>query len=343
MSAVSPTGPINPAPSAENNQISREDRHQQLPIDKIVKATVVEGGLDRVILELNQQRISAETNVPLKTGQIINLLVIRSSPKLELRLVEDTLQQRLVSFLHLLDHKFDLGIFLKNISSAHQSATTSLSETATEALNTWLILQKINPELLKGTELQQLIYKLGLDLEAVLARGEAINEMSIKSILFEIMQKLGPADSEIANKAGNFLQQMEFFQLCQIRLVQEDIFLFPLPLTFLSQGFLMVEQEKKQNKVHKPDCMKLSILLALDGLGNLEIYIDHDAYGLDVRINCESLEKMNYVSEYKEELSSAISNFPLKGISVGSAAERPGKSILMKLAPKGNSVLDTRV
>ena len=89
MSPVTPTAPINPAStvSAENH-ISREERQQQLPIDKIVRATVAEGGQDKVMLELNHQRLQAETKLPLKTGQKLNLMVAKNdlSSKCELRI-----------------------------------------------------------------------------------------------------------------------------------------------------------------------------------------------------------------------------------------------------------------
>jgi hypothetical protein len=345
MSPVTPTMPITPPPPvAAENHVSREERQQQLPVDKIVRATVAEGGQDRVLLELNQQRIQAETRLPLKTGQKLNLLVVATSPRIELQIIEDPLQQRLTHAMHILGEKWNLLPLAQLLETEGLPIIDVLSPRSHATLLSWATMRNHDIMSLDGTGLRHLLIDLGLDLEARLARGASREiEGPLKSALLEALQ-LEKTGSELPETAERLLQIIELFQFCQIKLTRQDIFFLPLPLPFLDQGFLIADQQKqRQVDAKKVPPFRLSLHLSLQTLGDLRIDLLQDPRGLFIRFVCDSQDKADFVAAYKDELARDINSVPLHDITFTAGAESPANALLTKMIPQGDSILDTRV
>ena len=90
----------NPAATSEEQQIG-------LRLEQMVRATVVEGGLDRALLEMNQRQYRAQSAIELQVGQKLTLQVLQTHPQLELRVINDPLGGRLSQLLPLLTQSYD--------------------------------------------------------------------------------------------------------------------------------------------------------------------------------------------------------------------------------------------
>lgn len=105
---------VNPlaAPSVISQSINHsgttvEERQVGLRMEQIVRATVVEGGLDRALLEMEHRHYRAQGELELQTGQKLTLQVLQTHPRLEFRVLNDQLAGRLNQLLPLLTRSFD--------------------------------------------------------------------------------------------------------------------------------------------------------------------------------------------------------------------------------------------
>lgn len=345
MSPVTPTAAINPAPTVTaDNHVSREERQQQLPLDKIVRATVAEGGQNKVMLELNQQRLQAETRLPLKTGQRLNLLVAATTPRIELQIIGDSLQQRLTSSLHMLGGKWDLQSLTQLLKAEGTPIINALSPQSREILLSWATMQKHDIQSQDGAGLRQLIKNLGLGHEANLARVKSGQmEGALKSALLETLS-LEKAGIEMQEQAGRPLQLIELFQLCQIKLARQDVLFLPLPLPFLDQGFIIADHQQEQQADEKnAPPFHLSLHLSLQNLGDLRIDLVREPQGLFIRFICDSQEKADFVATCKDELMHDIKSVPLHDIAFIAGVDSPVDALIARLIPQGDSLLDTMV
>jgi hypothetical protein len=344
MSPVTPTAAINPAPTVTaDNHVSREERQQQLPLDKIVRATVAEGGQNKVMLELNQQRLQAETRLPLKTGQRLNLLVAATTPRIELQIIGDSLQQRLTSSLHMLGGKWDLQSLAQLLKAEVTPIINALSPQRREVLLSWATMQKQDIQSLDGAGLQQLIKNLGLTHEANLARVKSEQiEGALKGALLETLS-LKKAGTDLPEQAGRPLQLLELFQFCQIKLARQDVLFLPLPLPFLDQGFIIADQPKDQQADEmKAPPFRLSLHLSLQNLGDLRIDLVHEPQGFFIRFICDSQKKADFVAAYKDELMHDVKSVPLHDIAFTAGIDSPADALIARMIPQGDNILDTR-
>ncbi len=93
-----------------------EERQLDLRMEQIVRATVVEGGLDKVLLEMNQQRFQIVSERELQTGQQLELQVLATEPKLIFKILSQPIESRMATLLPLLSKPFDWSALLQRLS-----------------------------------------------------------------------------------------------------------------------------------------------------------------------------------------------------------------------------------
>ena len=98
-----------------------EERQIDLRPEQMVRATVVEGGLERTLLEMNHRHYRAQSEVELQTGQKLTLQVLQTHPTLELRVINNPLVERLGQLLPLLSQSYDWADLVKQLSAQPQS------------------------------------------------------------------------------------------------------------------------------------------------------------------------------------------------------------------------------
>ncbi|BCR06590.1 hypothetical protein DESUT3_36590 [Desulfuromonas versatilis] len=342
---ISPVTAINPVASAVAENATREERQQDLRLHQIVRATVAEGGQDRITLELGPRRFQTETNLPLKSGQNLDLLVVETSPRLVLEVVKDPLGTRLGQALHLLGARGEgIGLLAQLKSASGGELFGQLSPASRQVLELWLSLLENDGQVPGGERLQLLARQLGLDLEARLAAGEGGEAAAtLKTALLEATRLLEDHDAPLAEGLRQLVQGLELFQLSQVRLEQQGMFLVPLLLPFLERGYLLARKQAPPTPEEPEPPQVISLHLALQALGDLRIDLLQDAQGLHLRFVCDDPAKTEFVAGFGQELEAALEPFGLGGLSFAAGAESPAKALIKKLLPDGNGVLDTRV
>jgi hypothetical protein len=145
------------------------------------------------------------------------------------------------------------------------------------------------------------------------------------------------------------LDQFTLYQLCRHRLAQEDLLFLPLPLSFLDEGYMLAERERRQGDEESADaeesgpCWKMRLHLKLSVLGSLEIKLLFEGKTLRMRVLCESEETAAMVGRAIPRLSERLSTVNLKGFSAAAGARDPGAHLVKMLAPDGEHFLEAQV
>jgi len=329
---------------------------------QIVQATVAEGGMERVLLNVDQHQLSAETQVPLKSGQQLNLQVMATKPQIHLRILEAAELRHLFRLLNNLGENSRLAPLLESITSwavraraawqggagANGGAEGAVPAEMEAALSQMSRLLGADPAQLSGRDLSGLWHRLGLDLEALLASGkEAEARAGLKSVLFQLADRaFDPAGRP--EGLEQVLEQLSLFQLCRHRLAQENTIFLPLPFSFLEQGYLMAERDdhaktEDGEEEEAKQVFRMTLHVKLSSLGSLEIKLLFEDKALRLRVLCEGRHTAEAVSRALPRLEEGLTTVALKGYSVGTGAEEPAASLVRRLAPDGKHFLEAQV
>ncbi len=310
-----------------------------------VRATVEEGGRDIVTLKIDGRQLTANTKVPLRSGQSLNLQVVATSPGLLLRIVEDAELKYLFRGLHFLGQKIDLSSLLEKMRAGFEKESGEHARETMDRLWSWSRFLGSDSRQLTGADLSRLWKGLGLDLEALLAKGETQEAAtSLKSALLSRLEDLRN-QGKGTEGMENILDRFELFQLIRNRLAQEKTVFLPLPFSFLEQGYLVAERKDRDGKPMEDEDnpWKISLHLKLSFLGNLQIDLLFEKFDLRMRILCDSKENAAIVSEAIGRLGEKLSTVSLKSFSVGTGAPDPVAHLFQRLAPGENRLLEAEV
>ena len=198
----------------------------------------------------------------------------------------------------------------------------------------------------KGGDLQQLVNKLGLNLEGMLAAGNLEDAVkTVKFALTELVQNLSE-QSKLLDSGKQALNSLEFFQLAQLQTARQDTLILPIPLPFLLQGYLVVENYEDQSDKGggKREMPKhFSLFLKLSPLGNLKIDFLSSENGLYIRFNSESKEVSDFISGFKDELNKAISGPPVHSVSFSEKAEDPLTALVKRSRTGEDTLINTKI
>lgn len=199
---------------------------------------------------------------------------------------------------------------------------------------------------IEGEQLQQMVAKLGLGFEKMLSVGNKDGAaQTVKAGLMDLVQNF-MGQTKIAESGAQSLNTIEFLQLTQLQMERQDTLVLPLPVPFLDQGYLVIEDYKKQladSDDEKQSLTHFSLYLKLSPLGNLKVDFLYSGDGVYIRFNSESKEISEFIEEYKADLDSAISNTLVHGVSFSEGGEDPLTSILKSGEGAVDSILDTKV
>lgn len=308
----------------------RQSGQLRLQPYQIVQATVEEGGLERVVLNVREHRLRAETRVPLRTGQKLNLQVLGTSPRVHLRIMEEAELRHLFRLLHSFGKNVRLMPLLEHLGSRGGPVLQGLVR-----------LLKADPGAVTGNDLSSLWSGLGLDLEALLAAGR--KEQAARGLKAFLLMRPGPGD------AAGVLEQLHLFQLCRYRLAQENVMFLPLPFAFLEQGYLLAEREdrepetgegREEKKEAGTATWKMTLHLNLSALGNVEIRLLFEGRVLRMRVLCENEKRAQSVCRAMPELRKRLTTVELRGFSTGTGAGDPVMNLLRRLVPEGDHFLE---
>ncbi len=348
MNTINPLSPI-PYVGSSTSQSGGQAKGQNQPQQgQTFQATVVETKPDNIFtLDIAGNRLSARTEVPLSVGQTLQLQVVATGNQVELRIISDTLKQFLGHSLTLIGKNLDLSSLFASLQKSTTIPFETLSLSSRETLETFSTLQQAHPSGKQGGEvLQQLIDRLGLSFEALLARGDkAPLAQTLKSALLEVAF-LFKGGGEVAENANRLISTIELYQLAQLQLSKENILLFPLPFPFVEKGYLMIEDyegHKKKEDEGETSTLNFSLHLSMKELGNLSIDFLQNPEGIFLRFHCDSQEKCDFIKTFTDQLEEVLSDPPIIGISFSDDASDPASELLRHLITDGRSIVDTKV
>jgi hypothetical protein len=347
MMTITPLSSILPIGSATARGNKGRSQEQPFPGQgQLLKALVLESkGENRFVLDIGGTQLNAKSEAPLSTGQKLQLQVMTTSPQIELKIVTDTLNQFLGRSLTLIGKNIDLSSLFKAFQQHSPPPLETVTSSTRNVLETFYSQQQNTLDVKGGgVILKQLIDGLGLTLENLLAKGDKSGAMrTLKAALIEISQSFHSAD-RIADTTNKLLNTLELFQLAQLQTGSEKLFIFPLPLPFLEQGYLIVENNEKENTAdnHEEGEGRFSLHLTMKELGNIQIDFLKNREELFIRFRVEHQEIADFVSEFREDLEQSITNIPLISISFSTDAPDPISDLIQQLVPEGRSIFTTK-
>jgi len=321
-------------PAVSNHPI-RAVAGQDLRNDQVVRATVAEGGIERVILEVEGERFRAATRTPLYTGQRLDLKVEQDVSGIVLRLLPPPLAERLRRSLHLLADPLRMDPLFASLTTTGTNLPTG-QKLALEAV---LHLLGQQNQAHQGELLRILADLLGLTMEKHLAQGESeLAGRTIKALLLGRSQETtGQPTAET-----RLLQQLEALQLTRSQMAENGLLFLPLPFTELEYGYLLIDQQEGSQTEAQSRQVHLSLHLRLSRLGNLELHLYGNLNGFRLKITCAEAVLIPYIENQLGSLGDSLGGLPLLTRHVAEGAEDPAGH-LVRLVTGEHQALNTRI
>ncbi len=346
MVTITPPIAIPPLGSA-TSQSENPNREGNSPTPgQLLKAMVLEiKGENRFLLNIAGHQLTAKSEAALSPGQMLRLQVVQTTPQIELKIVNNALDQFFGRSLTLLGKNIDLSELFQSFNLQTPSPLDSVPATTRNVLENFFYLQQKNfSGNDSGLVLKQLIDRLGLTLENVLARGDrtAANS-SLKAALLDIANIFHNAEN-IAESTTKLLTIIELFQLIQLHSQSDRQFIFPLPLPFIEQGYLVVNYDDDNKSDGKDNSLekRFSLHLTMAELGNIQIDFLSTPDVLYIRFRTDSQEKADFVALFGEQLQNTISGAPHINLSFSADAHDPMTDLMGHLVPTGNSIVNIK-
>jgi len=334
--------------SATSGSGGRQQSGQQAAQGQTLTATVLESaGSNKFYLDILGDKILAKSDtVNLSPGSKLELEVLSTKPQLELKIISRNPELFFGKTLTLLEKNLDISKLFQSLTTSSSKIFTKLSQNSQEGLKTFYELQQ-QPisDKTSGLTLKHLHSRLGLNLESSLTGlNSQTATQSLKAALLEIAALLKDG-GELAEATNKFLGTLELYQLAQLRLSSENQLIFPLPLPFLDNGYLLVEQDKSSDTDEEQNqpSLRFSLHLSLEPLGNIEINFLQTEDCLYIRFACESDIVKDFTSEFQNELKEMISSTDAVSINFTDNAGNPANDLIIQLLPDGKSMLDTKI
>ena len=348
MNTINALTAITSIGSSTSDSESRQQSQQHARQGQFLTATVLEStDKNRFYLDILGKKILAKSDsVTLSPGAKLKLEVLATKPELELRIVSKNPEMFFGKTLTLLSKSLDISELIQSLQSSPSPLLGKLSEQSQDGLKSFLSIQQAQlTSTESGQNLKQLLNRIGLSLESVLAGNKRQQDvaLTLKSALLEIRSLL-QSGSELAETTNKLLGTIELYQLAQLRLSNENLVIFPLPLPFLNHGYLLVDKESSQadsDETKTP--RRFSLHLNLEPLGNIEIAFLETSDGLYIRFCCDTTEKSQFARSQQDDLKQSISLETVLAISFGEDAANPANSLIQQLIPDGETMLDTKI
>lgn len=347
MDTINPLSSILPVGSASSQGRGRSHSQHPPVAGQILKAVVLEAnGNGRFVLDIGGNRLSANSQAALSPGQILQLQVTKTEPQIELKIVTDTLSRFVGRSLTLLGKNIDLSGLFAAMEKHVPPLLQQLTPTSRNVLEGFFALQQAPfGDKDGGAILKQLNNRLGLNLERLLAAGDKDGAIhTLKAALLEITHNFSAAE-HLAETTQKILTTLELFQIAQLHANSPTQQIFPLPLPFVEQGYLVVEQQEGNSDVNrqKEGESRFSLHLTMTDLGNLCIDFLQNPAGLYIRFHADTQEKADFIAAHSDELEAVITEPPLISLAFSGDASDPINELIRHLLPAGNSMLDTKV
>ncbi len=208
-------------------------------------------------------------------------------------------------------------------------------------------LADLNPAKLQepgaGVILKSSLEQLGIRSESLVAKGRAHEAAGqLKTVLADIA-RIFQGQKEISVPASRLLATLENNQVLQAHFQNGNNLIFPLPFSFLEQGYLSVDQDGGQDREGLESAKDLSctIHLNMEGLGNMRIRCVQNKEAVRVAFFLDSQEKVDFVASHGDELVEGVSSAPLLSLSFAKGVDSPGAALIQNVLAAEQGIVST--
>jgi hypothetical protein len=133
--------------------------------------------------------------------------------------------------------------------------------------------------------------------------------------------------------------------VCRARLADQGQLFLPLPLAFLEEGFLLIEQDDASGAKSDPadESVHMALFLRLSALGNVKIDILAEPGGLRLRVIGEDQERVDFLESLSERLRNQLQQVQVRSLSFATGVETPTRELLKKLVPDSQRFFEARI
>lgn len=326
---VSTTGQIKPQPN--NEQPTWRP-------GQILQATVTSLKDDQVMLEMNGRQVMARSQLGLREGQQLLLHVTATTPQVQLQTLGLNSGNPQAALLQLLATGWDLPAALQQLQTRGDAAKKPLFDTIRNALQSFMGNLDEPGGNVDGSALAILLRSLGV---AQLKHGDPSD--TLRQLLTQMADHEVHNESRLSGPEDALLQGLKITHQFNLQLLPEGALLLPLPLPFLKQGFLLIENTTEDPHKQPGAPKKLSLFLSLEKLGEIRIDMLWDRDELLIKFTCEKMQTSEKLSAFGEDLRQALHFRPPREILFTTGKTHPEEELMNRLAPDLPGAVNTRI
>ncbi|MGE4543760.1 MAG: hypothetical protein AB7D06_06610 [Pedobacter sp.] len=326
---VSGTGQIKPQPGGEQPTWRP---------GQILQATVTSLKDDQVMLEMHGRQVTARSQLGLQEGQKLLLHVTATSPQVQLQTLGLNAANPQGALLQLLATGWDLPALLREFQACGETGKNPLFATIRDALKTFMGGLDEAGDNVEGSVLATLLRSLGV---AHLKHGDAT--VNLRQVLTQMAGEEVDREGRLSDIAGNLLQGLDMAHQLNLQLLPEGALLLPLPLPFLKQGYLLLENTDESSHGQTESPNKLSLFLSLEKLGEIRIDMLWDMEELLIKFTCEKTQTSQKLSESGEDLRQALHFRPPREILFTTGRPHPEEELMERLTGDLRGLINTRI
>jgi len=303
--------------AAGGSRAGRSEPGSSLHMNQVLSAQVVRQISNGVELQAGDRHFQAKTQLPLETGQRLELQVVSLGAQVELKLLKNlgTGSGDLLS----LYRPWELAESIRRLI-AQPSENRILSREIWLQVSRLLNRFEHSPGDLQGRDVQawaslaRRFFRGGL--------GKAPDSSGWTALIaFDSSER-----------------QLSALQLCQERLVECGQQLLPLPLPFIEQGYVLLSEEPSRQE-HFPEETLLSVHLELKRLGSVRIDVLSVNEMLRLHFLCSNPETTELIRVHSGLLQEGPLASLCKDARFATVGDHPVHSLLGKVLPAGEGIL----
>jgi hypothetical protein len=241
------------------------------------------------------------------------------------------------ALLQLLASGWDLSAVLREFQTPG-GKENPLFATIRDALKTFMEGVDAGDEKMEGSVLATLLKSLGV---AHLKHGDA--SVNLRQVLSQMAGNGVEGEGRLSDNADNLLQGLDMAHRFNLQLLPEGALLLPLPLPFLKQGFVLLENTNDESQEQTGPPNKLSLFLNLENLGEMRIDMLWDKDELLIKFTCEKTQAHQQLSRFSEELRQALDFRPPREILFTTGKTHPEEELIERLAGDRHGFVNTRI
>ncbi|ABA88355.1 FliK domain protein [Syntrophotalea carbinolica DSM 2380] len=305
---------------------------------QILRATVMALKDGQVTLQMSGRTVAARSTLGLREGQQLLLHVTSSAGEVQLQPLGLNPENQHKALLQLLDAGWKLPALARHLQSRDHREKNPLLDPFGKALKMFMEGVEGSTGKVDGNILTTLLESLGVI--RLKHDQPPANLSQTLTLLFE--EGIDGKDAA-TERATDALQGLDMIRHFNLQREAEGIALLPLPLPFIEQGFLLVEDCGERPEAESNASKKLSIFLSLERLGELRIDMLWDADKLRIKFTCDKPKTSRMLSAFSEELCQALHFGPSPEILFTTGKTRPEEDFMAHLGNDTHGFVNTRI